>query len=139
MSAENVDLVRRAFETLNQGELQAVCALIEEICDPEVEWHTSSDLPDSGVYRGPDGVAALFQQWLGSFEGFRVDAEEFIDRGEYVVVPLQLRGRLPGSRESGQEVTLSHTHLYRVREGKLVEAREYLTLDQALKAAGLEE
>jgi hypothetical protein len=109
------------------------------LAHPEVEWHTSSDLPDSGVYRGHDGLAALIQEWVNSFEDFRVDPEEFIDCGEYVVVPVLLRGRIPGSRESDQEVTLPHAHVYKLRESKLVEAREYLTVEQALEAAGLEE
>ena len=142
MSRENVELIRRTYEEFNRtrrGSTEERQRTVLTAADPEVEWHTSSDLPDSDVYRGHDGVAALIQEWLNSFEDLRVDAEEFIDRGEYVVVPLQLRGRVPGSRESDQEVTLFHTHVYKVREGNLVEAREYLTLEHALEAAGLEE
>jgi ketosteroid isomerase-like protein len=141
MSQENVELARRVYEEFNRtrrGSIEERQRAILSVMEPEVEWHTAPDLPDSRVYRGHDGVAALMQEWVNSFEDFRVDAEEFIDRGEYVVVPLVLRGRIPGSRESDQEVTLPHTHVYKLREGKVVEAREYLTLEQALEAAGLE-
>jgi ketosteroid isomerase-like protein len=142
MSQENVEIVRQAFAAYEAAvsapnPQDAIRASIERFADPEIEWHTSSDLPDSGVYRGHDGVAALIQEWLNSFEDYRVDPEEFIGRGEYVVVPLVLRGRIPGSRESDQEVTLPRTHVYKVREGKVVEVREYPTLEQALEAAGL--
>jgi len=144
MSRENVEVVREAFAAYRAAvsapnPQDAIRAFIERFAHPEIEWHTSSDLPDSGVFRGRDGVAALIQEWLSSFEDYRVEPEEFIDRGAYVVVPVVLRGRIPGSRESDQEVTLSHAHVYEVRETRVVEVREYLTLDQALEAAGLPE
>ena len=142
MSEENVELIRRIYEEFDRtrrGSIEERQRAVLSAADPEVEWHTATDLPDSRVYRGHDGVAALIQEGVNSFEGFRVDAEEFIDRGEYVVVPLVLRGRIRGSREPEQEVTLPHTHVYKVREGKVVEAREYLTLEQALEAVGLRE
>ena len=104
--------------------------------DPEVEWHTAADLPDSGVHRGHAGVAALIQEWVNSFEDFRTDVEELIDGGQYVVAPLVLRGRVRGSDE---EVALPETHVWKLREGKVVEVREYRTLEQALEAAGLSE
>jgi hypothetical protein len=64
------------------------------------------------------GFGALVQEWLDSFEDFRADTTEFIDRGEYVVVSLVLRGRVRGSDE---EVALPETHVWKMREGKAVE------------------
>ena len=90
MSEENVELIRRIYEEFDRtrrGSIEERQRAVLSAADPEVEWHTATDLPDSRVYRGHDGVAALIQEWVNSFEGFRVDAEEFIDRGEYVVVP----------------------------------------------------
>jgi ketosteroid isomerase-like protein len=78
----------------------------------------------------------LIQEWIDSFEDFRADAMEFIDRGEYVVVSLVLRGR---GRGSDEEVALPETHVWKMREGKAVEVREYRTIDQALGASGLKE
>ena len=135
MSEENVETFKRALEAFNRGDIDAVL----ERFDPEVEWHTAADLPDSRVYRGHDGVAALLQEWVDLFEDFHVEAEQFIDRGDYLVVPLLLHGRVPGSAESDQEVTLRRTQVDKLREGRFVEVREYLTLEQALEAAGLRE
>jgi hypothetical protein len=90
MSKENVDLIRRAVETLNQGELQAIHTFVEEACDPEVEWHTSSDLPDSGVYRGRDNaveVSALSRRHRGA-------------RPRALRVRLQQRGVSPQSADT---------------------------------------
>ena len=131
MSRENVELVRRTYEEFGRTRQAPLSAL-----DPEVEWHTAADLPDSGVHRGHAGVAALIQEWVNSFEDFRADVEELIDGGEYVVAPLVLRGRVRGSDE---EVALPETHVWKLREGKVVEVREYRTLEQALEAPGLSE
>jgi ketosteroid isomerase-like protein len=126
MSRENVELVRRAYEEFGRTRQAPSSAL-----DPEIEWHTAADLPDSGVHHGHVGVAALIQEWVKSFEDFRTDVDEFIDRGEYVVVLLVLRGRIRGSDE---EVALPETHVWNVHEGRVVEVREYRTLEQALDA-----
>jgi ketosteroid isomerase-like protein len=131
MSQANVEVVRRAYEEFDRARRAPLYLL-----DPEVEWHTAADLPDSGVHRGHDGVAALIQEWADSFDDFRADVAEFIDRGDYVVVPVVLRGRIRGSDE---EVALPETHVWKVRKGKVAEVREYRTLEQALDAAGLSE
>lgn len=131
MSRENVEVVRRTYEEFARTGQPPLSAL-----DPDVEWHTAADLPDSGVHRGHDAVGALVQEWIDSFEDFRADATEFIDRGEYVVVSLVLRGRVRGSDE---EVALPETHVWKMRDRKAVEVREYRTTEQALEAAGLGE
>ena len=125
MSGANVELVRRAYEQFNSGQEAPLSAL-----DEAVEWHTAADLPNSDVHRGHAGVRALIDDWVGSFEQFTADVEEYIDRGDYVVVPLVLRGRMAG----GDEVSLPETHVWRVRDGRVIEVREYRTLDAALEA-----
>jgi ketosteroid isomerase-like protein len=125
MSAENVELVRGAYEQFNSGQEAPLSAL-----DEAVEWHTAADLPNSDVHRGHAGVRALIDDWVGSFEQFTADVEEYIDRGDFVVVSLVLRGRMAG----GDEVSLPETHVWRVRDGRVIEVREYRTLDAALEA-----
>ena len=71
-----------------------------------------------------------------SQENVELDVEEFIDGGQYVVVPLVLRARMVGS---GEEVALPKTDVWRVRSGKVIEVCEYRTRQQALKALGLPE
>ena len=104
---------------------------------PEVEWHTAQDLPDSGMHRGVDGIAKLFSEWTASFEDFQGDIDEIIDGGdEVVVVVVRLHGRLRGSSE---EVVLPETQVWRLRNGRAYEIREYRTKAEALEAAGLSE
>ena len=155
MSEENVEAVRRAFAAFNRRDMDA---MLEEF-DPEIEWHTATDLPDSSVFRGHDGVGAFIQEWIDAFEGLHGDVEEFIDRGECVVVPVVFRGRIPGSVGSAPEIALRRVNVYKLREGKasriemeqeffmlftfrggkIVRIESILERDQALEAAGLPE
>ncbi|HMD55913.1 MAG TPA: nuclear transport factor 2 family protein [Solirubrobacteraceae bacterium] len=131
MSHENVELVRAGYEEANRLGEPAWWFLA-----PDIEWHTRADLPDSEVYRGHDAVRALFQEWTNAFEDARFDIQDVLDRGDYVVVPTVLRGRIRGSAD---EVAMPETHVLKIRDGMAVELREYATLDEALEAVGLAE
>jgi ketosteroid isomerase-like protein len=132
MSQENEQRLRAAYESAAR-----VHGPDFEFLDPEVEWHTRADLPDSATYRGHDGVAKLFAEWWESFDDLRFDPEELIDAGDDVVIAvLQLSGRIRGS---GEEVKMPETHVWTMRDGKGVDCREYPTKAEALKAVGLDE
>ncbi|HTQ69785.1 MAG TPA: nuclear transport factor 2 family protein [Solirubrobacteraceae bacterium] len=131
MSQENVEVVRGLIAAINQtGEV------VLRPLHPDVKWHLDSDHPDQTVLDGHDDVAAYFREWRDGFDRVRMDASAYIDRGEYVVMPFDAYGRLKGS---AAEVPLAETWVFRVREGLIVEIREYLSLDEALKAVGREE
>ena len=55
--------MRGAYETFNRTQQAA-----PELLDPDIEWHTAEDLPDSGTHRGIEGVSELFAQWTDSFD-----------------------------------------------------------------------
>ena len=129
MSRENVELIRAGYEDFNETGQPPL-----HIYDPAIEWHTRADLPDSGVHRGHEALAALAAEWVGSFEDLRFEIEDVIDRDDYVVLPIVLRGRIRGSDE---EVAMRETHVCKIRDGLLVEVREYQTLEEALEAVGL--
>ena len=44
-----------------------------------------------------------------------------------------------GRRASGVPAELRYAAVYTIRDGKIVRGREYLTMDDALRAAGLTE
>src|SRR5262245_3859314 len=131
MSQETVERVRQAYRLY--GETQQPDY---ELLHRDVAWHTSRDLPDSATYRGHDGVAALYLEWIDSFEDFRVDVEEIIDGGDTVIVMTRLHGRFRGSTD---EINLIEAHVWKLLDGKAVEIREYRTRAQALEAAALRE
>ena len=75
-------------------------------------------------------------EWMDAFDEFKMKAEEFIDAGDHVVVPVAPEGRGSGS---GAPVTGRFWFVYCVRDGKAVTWDMYATGQQALEAAGLRE
>src|SRR6267142_694286 len=127
MSQENVEVVRRSIDAFSRRDLD----LAGQDWDAEavVDWSRSEGV-DAGVYRGREAIRAFWGTWLQMFDQFDFKPEEFIERGEYVVVPnlTRLRGR------DGVEVEAHSVVVVTVREGRIVEWRLYQERAEALKA-----
>ncbi len=134
MSQENVELVRRAWEALGTGDLDAGLALVH---------------PDAEVYTRPEGTFGLPASYRGHAElrqfrrdidemfiDFRMEPTELIDGGDYVVIGYRQSALVQGF-ESRVE---SHPFcVCLVRDGKVAEGRVYSTRGEAVAAAGSEE
>jgi ketosteroid isomerase-like protein len=129
VSQENVEGVRNFVEGMKGDPA-------EWRLHPEIQWHLDSAHPDQRVLRGRDEVVPYFQDWRAAFDDIRVNPTDYIDAGAHVVMPFVAYGRLKGS---AAEVPLAETWVFEVREGLVVEVREFLATDQALKAVGLAE
>ncbi len=134
MSQENVELIRLLAERINAGTVEDELELIH----PDLELFPPEDEPEarSGVYRGRKGWREYSAFWDESFDQYNVEADEYIDAGEYVVVVGQVRAT---GRASGAQVESPAVWLWRVRDGMGIEFREYGTKEQALEAAGMRE
>ncbi len=132
MSQENVEVVKAAFEAYNRGDLDAWAA----DADPDIEWHVLPEATDPGPHRGRQVILERGKLWQQMFGGLRVEVLEYIDAGDYVIAPVRMRGRAPGS---DAEVALDEVYVSKFRNGKIVELREYRTKADALEAAGLRE
>jgi uncharacterized protein len=130
MSEGNLEVVRRSFEAFASGDFERAFAAY----DPHAEWRTAEDEPDSRTYRGLEEIRRLAgsfaEPWTDRFER-AVVPEEYIDLGDWVVVPT--RGRLHG-KGSGIEVDVTETYAVRMRGERIVRVEEYRTRDQALEA-----
>jgi ketosteroid isomerase-like protein len=129
MSQENVEIVRRALELSTRRDDEATFALY----DPEVEIHGQVD---GDTYRGLTGVRMYFRDWFAAWRDFSIQAEEWIDSGEDVIVALHVRAR---GRQSGVPVDQHVWHVWTLRNGTLWRLRIYATKAEALEAAGLTE
>src|SRR6476620_2519394 len=132
MSQENVDVVKAAFEAYNRGDLDAWLA----DADPDIEWHVLPQATDPGPHRGRQVVLERAKLWRQTLGGLRAEVLEYIDVGEYVIAPVRMRGQRPGS---DAEVVLDEVYVSKLRNGKVVELREYRTRAEALAAAELSE
>jgi ketosteroid isomerase-like protein len=132
MSQQNVEILRRATEAFNRGDLEAWFAEF----DPDVVWYAFPDEPEPGPFRGRRGVQKMVDRWTELFSGLRSDVEEYIDAGEYVLVPTRISGRVAGS---DADVVVDEVYVNKCRNGKIIEVRECRTRDEALEAVGLSE
>src|SRR5688572_21177748 len=113
MSEENVEIIRRGFEAFQRGDWEAV---LEDV-DPNVEIHEPTALPDAQVFHGHAGLRAAYEKTQEMFEDVRLEAEEFIDADDQVVIWYRAVGRGKGS---GVEVEMHQGSVWTFRDGKIV-------------------
>src|SRR6266496_6032980 len=115
MSQENVEIVRRAFEDVNRGGVEAV---IDSFWAPEIVYDmTETGVPGYGTYNGYEEVRAFFADWFSAFDEWEVEVEELFDCDDRVVVVARQRGL--GS-SSGAEVEQQFAQVITLRAGKAV-------------------
>jgi uncharacterized protein len=117
MSQSDVDTIRGAYEAFSRGDIPAVL----EAFDPEIDWNTPESLPYGGHFRGHEEVTGFFQGIPEHIDDLRVEPAEFLDAGDHVVVT----GELTGRGKSGAQFTAAFAMVWRMRDGKAVEFREY--------------
>ena len=73
MSQENVEVVRRIIDAINQGEVNAAFGLMSP--DFEADWSNSRG-PQSGVYRGRDQTGESWRSFLDAWASVQWDAKK---------------------------------------------------------------
>ncbi len=132
MSRENVEIVRAAFESFLGGDEEKTAQLV----DPEVEFHgTVGGLQEGQIAHGQAEIDQTFEsEDLEAWEERRLEAEEFIDAGDDVVVLLHEYRRGKGS---GVELETETAVVVAVSGGRVVRVQGYMDRGAALEAAGL--
>jgi ketosteroid isomerase-like protein len=132
MSQENVEIIRRCAESMNRRDVSQLL----ELFDADIEYYPRSDEPDPSPHIGREAYGRLVRGFVESFSEISFEILELIDAGDHVIASTVLNGR--GSA-SGAEVSDVYVFVYKLRDGLVVEGREYRTREQALKAVGLSE
>jgi ketosteroid isomerase-like protein len=128
--SENVELSLDLNDAWNRRDVDAVLAL----WDPEGVWYPALEgVTEGRTYRGHAGIRQYFED-LAELSG-QGDAEfpEVHDLGDQVLGLGSAPIRFADGVKLDQEVAFLHTW----RNGKCVEARAWLSDDEALEAAGL--
>jgi len=124
---EDLEGLRASYEALNRGDIEGTV----EALAPNAEWHESSELPDSGVFRGRDAVRSFLEDFLEQWSEFRQEIEEVLVEGDRAALFIHLTAR---GRESGARVDARYAHLWTVRDSKGVRVDAYYDRDAALRA-----
>jgi ketosteroid isomerase-like protein len=132
--SENLDLVRSIYADWERGDWHSAAW-----AHPDIEF-AIADGPEPGIRRGVAAMAESWQKWLGAWEQFRLEVEDFRELdGERVLVLTRYSGR---GRTSGADIggmwTDSATVLH-VRDGKVAKLVGYNIRDRALADLGLAE
>jgi ketosteroid isomerase-like protein len=128
MSQENLDLVRRFFDTYRRGDYEGSL----ECLAPDVMYKVVQEAPA----RGHDAVRAIWERWESSWDQIETIPEEYIDAGDRVFVAVRYIGC---GRASGIEFDDRAFEVCTVADGKIVDKVEFAARPDALAAAGLSE
>lgn len=92
---------------------------------------------DRGPIHGRIALKAFIEDWIDTFDDFRIEVVELIDAGGgKVVAVLRFGGR---AKMSGIETDQTFGTLFTIRDGRIARGREYADRAQAIEAAGLSE
>ena len=132
MSKENVEIARSAWEAYLAGNEKVTAELI----DPDLEFHgTVGGLQEGEVAHGEAEIDEKFEdEDLEAWEERRLEAEEYIDAGDNVVVFLHEYRRGKGS---GVELEAKTAIVAAISGGRVVRIQGYMDRDAALEAVGL--
>ena len=127
-----MEAVRVAYQDLAYGGLDV---FIEHLSDDLDHRSIEGSLDDRGPIRGRLAFRAYVQDWIDTFDDFRIEPVELIDAGgDTVVGVLRFGGR---AKLSGVETDSTFGVVFSLRDGKIARGREYATRAEALEAAGL--
>ena len=131
MSAENVELIRKAFDALEEGGVEAILPYVH----PEFEGTAPPELAsEPDTYRGKDGVRRYFASFYEAMEEIHFQPQEFIDAGEHVIVPTVVVAK---GRTTGIEVEQPSVGVWSIRDGLVIRSQVFVTLEEAREACGL--
>jgi ketosteroid isomerase-like protein len=125
-----VEIVRRAHEALNGGDMDAMVAL----CDPAFRLDMSDRVLNPAVYQGHDGIRRFYAEVRDVWDRYTWEPEELIERGDLVVALLRSSGT---GRGSGIELERRTAMVWRVRQGHAISLRFFRDPEEALDAAAL--
>jgi ketosteroid isomerase-like protein len=133
-SSSNLDLVRAIYANWERGDYSSAAWL-----HPTVEFEIA-DGPDAGSVTGISEAKAAFREFLGMWEEFRTEAQEYRELDdERVLVYVHNGGR---AKSSGLEVgqlmgSKDGANVLVIRNGKVVKFSIYFDREHALADLGL--
>ena len=90
---------------------------------------------DHGPIIGRDAMRAYGADWYGTFPDLTPTLEEVIDAGLGRVIAVP--NVTATARGISVPVKIRASTMHTIRDGKVVRGREYMTMGEALRAAGL--
>jgi ketosteroid isomerase-like protein len=128
MGQVNVEIVRRAHEALNGGDIDALVAL----CDVDFRLDMSDRVFNPAVYEGHDGIRRFYSEVRDVWASYVWEPEELTEVGDNVLALLRSGGR---GRGSGVEVDRRTAMVWTVRAGRATALRFFRDRNAALEGS----
>jgi ketosteroid isomerase-like protein len=132
MSAENVEIMRTAYDAIARRDRETLDRILRERLAPDFEFEAALT---GATYKGVDGFWELLDD-IEDTVGYRPEVQDAVDLGDHVLVVLRMSGR--GSR-SGVSVAQEGAVLVTFEGSTLVSGKSFASKAEALEAAGLRE
>ena len=117
MDESNGTIIRKAYVDFAKGDIASVFAAL----DAAITWHVPGHSPLSGDFTGHDQVEGFFRRTMELSQGaFSIDVRNVLTDDDLVVVLATVSAQRHGVSASFPEV-----HVWRLRNGKAIEFREY--------------
>jgi ketosteroid isomerase-like protein len=138
MSQENLDLVRSIYAAWERGDFSSAAW-----AHPEIEI-VAADGIEAGSWTGLAGMAQVWQDWLKTWEEYRVEVGEYRELDDERILVLMLhcgRGKTSGLDvgQIGQAGKRAGANVLHVRDGRVTRITLYWDRDRALADLGLSE
>ena len=131
MPSPNVEAVRGWVECYNARDVEGVLAL----SDPSIEFKSIfAGLGSDGVFRGPEGVRAYFEEIDDAYESFQVVASDYVDAGAGVLVVADAVWR---GKESGADGATPIFAAFWLKGGRVLMEETLTDRAEAFAALGL--
>jgi ketosteroid isomerase-like protein len=114
MSEENVTRLRALYDDMGRGTFNTAGDLIAD----DIVYEPVGDGREA--YVGRDAFGAQFREFLGQWSEFRIEALDFEDLGDAVLVTERQSGT---GRASGIEAQMTFFAVWTFRDGVVVRAR----------------
>jgi ketosteroid isomerase-like protein len=132
MSSANVELVRSIYSAWERGDYSSA-----GWAHPEIE-SVRADGLTPGSWTGLAGMAESVRDFMGAWEDFRIEADEYRELDdERVLVLVRYIGRGKASGLEIEQMRGKGAHLYHLRDGKVAKRVLYFDRDRAFADLGL--
>jgi ketosteroid isomerase-like protein len=140
MPQENVEVVKRVYElgTRSWAGRDVPGAAVTrdqaaELWDPELVIEENAAFPDQAEYRGYDGLARWWNAFHEVYDEVRIEPRQLTAAGDRVIADCRhfLKSK------SGVELERDLTHVWTVRNGRVVHVTGFMDRAEALEAVGL--
>tara|TARA_B100000686_G_C16426550_1_gene779894 strand:+ start:225 stop:626 length:402 start_codon:yes stop_codon:yes gene_type:complete len=126
----NAEIARFTAECFNTRDFRATIPYLSS----DLEW---TEVPNGRVFRGPEGCIEEYEGWARAFPDGRVEVQNVISEGDYVVVEMIVTGTNTGPvlgpdgtelPPTGKKTTVHLCDVMYFQEGKVVSGKSYFDL-----------